>query len=54
MWIWTEVTEWAGLGHDWETGVVIQAVNGALALRRSGRLLTDEDRRRLVGVATAG
>jgi len=53
VWSWSEVAEWAGVEHDAETSAVLQAVNGALALRRAGRALGDKGLRRLVEVATA-
>lgn len=53
VWSWSEVAEWAGADYDAETSAVLQAVNGALALRRAGRALGDTGLRRLVEVATA-
>lgn len=53
VWSWSEVAEWAGADFDAETSALLQAVNGALALRRAGRALGDEGLRRLVEVATA-
>lgn len=53
VWSWSEVAEWAGADYDAETSAVLQAVNGALALRRAGRALGDKGLRRLVEVATA-
>ena len=53
VWSWSEVAEWAGADCDAETNAVIQAVNGALALRRAGRALGVKGLRRLVEVATA-
>jgi predicted DNA-binding transcriptional regulator AlpA len=53
VWSWSEVAEWAGVDFDAETTAVLQAVNGALALRRAGRSLGEDDLRRLVTVATA-
>lgn len=53
VWSWSEVAEWAGADYDAETGAVLRAVNGALALRRAGRALGDKSLRRLVEVATA-
>lgn len=53
VWSWSEVAEWAGVDYDAETSAVLQAVNGALALRRAGRALGDKRLRRLVEMATA-
>jgi predicted DNA-binding transcriptional regulator AlpA len=53
VWAWSEVAEWAGLDHDRERRAAIEAVNGALALRRAGRVLGGEQVRRLLGAATA-
>lgn len=50
VWSWSEVAAWAGVDHDGETSAVLQAVNGALALRRAGEVLGDKDLRRLVEV----
>lgn len=53
VWSWSEVAEWSGIDYDAATSAVLQAVNGALALRRAGRSLDDKVLRRLVEVATA-
>jgi len=53
VWSWSEVAEWAGADFDAESSAVLQAVNGALALRRAGRALGEAGLRRLVEVATA-
>ena len=53
VWSWSEVADWAGVDFDAETSAVLQAVNGALALRRAGRSLGEDGLRRLVTVATA-
>jgi len=53
VWSWAEVAEWAGADYDAETSAVLQAVNGALALRRAGRALGEAGLRRLVEVAIA-
>ena len=53
VWSWSEVAEWAGVGFDAETSEVLQAINGALALRRGRRSLGPNGLRRLVKVATA-
>jgi predicted DNA-binding transcriptional regulator AlpA len=53
VWDWSEVAEWAGVECDRSASAVIRAVNGALALRRAGRILSAGELRRLLSVATA-
>jgi MoaA/NifB/PqqE/SkfB family radical SAM enzyme len=53
IWSWSEVAEWAGADYDAEASAVLQAINGALALRRAGRSLGENGVRRLLEVATA-